>query len=94
MKVQTSVYLAQKMRSNSISTTASLDIAGRLGLPSRSNGNEAPIDRQNDISESIEFENGISQGRGKAELTIENVNQIDKQNRDGKELVMAKMRRH
>ena len=48
------------MRSNSISTTASLDIGARLGLPGRSNANEAPIDRQNDISESIEFENGIS----------------------------------
>ena len=46
LKVQTSVYLAQKMRSNSISTTASLDIASRLGIrPDRNENEGPPVDR-------------------------------------------------
>ena len=57
LKIQTSVYLAQKMRSNSISTTASLDL-GKFGMgPGRRADNEAPPrERNNEQSESIEIE--------------------------------------
>ena len=63
------------MRSNSISTTASLDL-GKFGMgPGRRADNDAPPrERNNEQSESIEFENGRNQLRGQAELTIENVN--------------------
>ena len=67
LKIQTSVYLAQKMRSNSISTTASLDL-NKLGMGQARNNVDVrpPIDRQNDQSESIEFEHGMNQKRKNA----------------------------